>query len=487
MNTECKTNDKEVQAQMSLDLGLGNEIEARFDGGLISSDGGLLLLRKADEKLELLELASHCLTDWRRIDLVQHPLLQLLRQRVYAIAAGFEDCNDAQALRFDPMHKLALGIFPSDEKGGASQPTLSRFENSVDETSLKALQQLLVHAYIRQHKKPPSVVKLRMDGTDDEVHGYQQMSFWNGFYQSECFLPLLVFDDSGFPLAAVLRPGNAAPAEGALRTLKPIVRALRLAWPQVRIEFTADAGFALPELYDFCEDNSIYYAIGLKPNHAFAHHARDITQQCMAEFVEFGGEPYPLRHNQMSEQDRYRVWRQREERKRFASKAEGRMQEHREQDITVRKFTTFNYQARSWRQERTVVMKCEYGLGGPEIRYVVTNFKGRTPRRLYEDIYCQRARCENWIKELKTQLKCDRTSCQEFNANQFRLLLHTFAHVLLWKIRKDSGHEHCEIRTVMLYLIKVGVLVKETARKVWLHLNSHHPTQKWFEKAWVYT
>jgi len=486
--TKCKTNDKQVQEQMTLDLGLGKEIEARFDGGLISSDGGLLLLRKVDEKLELLELAAHCLTDWRRLDLVQHQLLQLLRQRVYAIAAGFEDCNDAQTLRFDPMHKLALGRLPFDGKGAASQPTLSRFENSVDEISLKALQELLVHTYIRLHKKAPSAVKLRMDATDDEVHGYQQMSFWNGFYQAECYLPLFVFDDSGFPLAAILRAGNAAPGEAALRTLKPIVKALRLAWPQIRIELTADAGFALPELYDFCEDNQIYYAIAIKPNHAFEHHAGDIIRQCMAEFVEFGGEPSPLRHNRMSKQDKYRIWRQGEEKKRFASKPEGRMQEHCEQDIAIiHKFKTFNYQARSWRQERAVVMKCKYGQGGPELRYVVTNFKGRTPRRLYEDIYCQQARCENWIKELKTQLKCDRTSCQEFLPNQFRLLLHTFAHVLLWKIRKDSGHEHCEIRTVMLYLIKVGVLVKETARKVRLHLNSHHSARKWFTNAWVHT
>jgi hypothetical protein len=485
--TECKTNDKQKQEQMTLDLELGKEIEARFDGGLISSDGGLLLLRKADEKLELLGLAVHCLTDWRRLDVVQHPLLQLLRQRVYAIAAGFEDCNDAKTLRFDPMHKLALGICPSEGKGGASQPTLSRFENSVDAVSLKALQEVLVHTYIRLHKKPPSVVKLRMDATDDEVHGYQQMSFWNGFYKSECYLPLFVFDDSGFPLAAILRPGNAAPGEAALRTLKPIVKALRLAWPQVRIELTADAGFALPELYDFCEDNKMYYAIGIKPNHAFEPHAQEIIRLCMGEFVEFGGEPYPLRHNRMSEQDKYRVWRQHEERKRFASKKEGRMQEHFEQDITVCKYETFNYKARSWQKERAVVMRCQYGQDGPDLRYVVTNFRGRTPRRLYQDIYCQRARCENWIKELKVQLKCDRTSCQEFLPNQFRLLLHTFAHVLLWKVRKDSGQEHCEIRTVMLNFIKVGVLVKETARKVWLHLNSYHPAREWFTKAWLCT
>lgn len=486
--TECNSNDKQIQEQMTMNLGLGKEIEARFDGGLISSDGGLLLLRKADEELELLELATYCLGEQRRPELVKHSLLNLLRQRVYAIAAGYEDCNDAKTLRFDPMHKLALAMLPSETRGGASQPTLSRFENSVDETSLKAVQELLIHTFIRKHKKPPSCVRLHMDATDDEVHGYQQLSFWNGFYQSDCYLPLFVFEDSGFPLAAVLRAGNAAPAEAALRTLKPIIRQLRLAWPNVRIEFLADAGFSVPELYDYCEDNNVYYVIGLKPNHAFEYRARDVIQECMTEFVELGFEPLPIKHNRVSKNDKYRVWRQKEERKRFSSKAEGRMQEHFEQDtLSIRKFVAFDYQARSWRQARTVVMKCDYSQSGPDIRYVVTNFRGCTPRSVYEDIYCQRARCENWIKELKTQLKCDRTSCQEFNANQFRLLLHTFAYALLCKIRKDSGHENCEIRTVMLELIKVAVLIKETARKVWLHLNSYHPDQKRFAKAWTHT
>src|SRR5271155_928033 len=220
--TECKTNDNEIQGQMTLDLGLGKEIEAKFDGGLISSDGGLLLLRKADDKLRLLERVVPCLKDRRQAELVTHTFLQMLRQRVYAIAAGYEDCNDAQTLRFDPMHKLGVGRLPSDETHCASQPTLCRFENAADEVSCEALQKLLVHVFISMHKKPPSVVKLRMDVTDDEVHGYQQMSFWNGFYQSNCYLPLFVFDDSGFPLAAVLRPGNAAPAGQAIKTIKKL-------------------------------------------------------------------------------------------------------------------------------------------------------------------------------------------------------------------------------------------------------------------------
>ena len=483
--TECKTNDNEMQGQMTLDLGLGKEIEAKFDGGLISSDGGLLLLCKADDKLKLLERVVPCLQDRRQAELVTHTFLQLLRQRVYAIAAGYEDCNDAQTLRFDPMHKLGVGRLPSDETHCASQPTLCRFENAVDETSCEALQKLLVHVFISMHKKkPPSVVKLRMDVTDDEVHGYQQMSFWNGFYQSNCYLPLFVFDDAGFPLAAILRPGNAGPAGQAIKTIKKIVKELRLEWPRVRIELLADAGFAEPELYDFCEDNNIYYAICLKSNEVLQTYTGNIIDQCKAEMAALGIKP----HTRVYGSKGHRLWSKREQQKRYASKSEGRMQEHFEQDrALISKFETIDYQAASWRSKRTVVMKCDYGQSGLEVRYVVTNFPGRTPRRLYEDIYCKRARCENWLKELKNQLNCDRTSCQEFIANQFRLLLHTFAYALLWKVRKDAGYEHVEVRTVMLYLIKAGVLVKETARKVWLHLSSYHPAQEWFRKAWVHT
>ena len=482
--TECKTNDNEIQGQMTLNLGLGKKVEAKFDGGLISSDGGLLLLRQADAKLRLLERVVPCLKDTRQPDLVTHTFLQMLRQRVYAIAAGFEDCNDATTLRFDPMHKLGVGRLPSGAINCASQPTLCRFENAADAASCEALQRLLVHIFISMHKRPPSVVKLRMDVTDDEVHGYQQMSFWNGFYQSTCYTPLFVFEDSGFPLAAVLRPGNAGPAGEALKTIKRIVKELRLVWPDVRIELLADSGFAEPSLYDFCEDNKIYYAICLKPNEVLQKQATSIIDECKAGLTALGIEP----HARIPGKKGHQLWKDREQKKRYASKEEGRMQEHFEEDGTIiRKFKTFSYQAEGWRRERTVVMKCDYDLNGPEVRYVVTNFRGRTPRRLYEDIYCKRSRCENWIKELKNQLSCDRTSCQEFIVNQFRLLLHTFAYALLWKVRKDAGYEHVEIKTVMLYLIKVGVLVKETARKVWLHLSSHHPAQQWFRTAWAHT
>jgi hypothetical protein len=211
--TQCKSDRGSKQVLIPLELGLGKPVEARFDGDCISTDGGLMLLRKADDRLELLKLAAWCIRDDRRPDLVKHKLENLLKQRIYAIAAGYEDCNDAARLSNDGMHKLALGFLPKSEHKLASQPTLSRWENSVDEVALKSLQKLLVHTYIRRFKKAPQVIKLAMDTTCDKVYGYQQLSFYNGFYEEYCFTPLFIFDDDGFPLAALLRHGNAGPAE----------------------------------------------------------------------------------------------------------------------------------------------------------------------------------------------------------------------------------------------------------------------------------
>jgi len=483
--TQCKSSGSKEQGQMSLDLGLGKDIEAKFDGGLISSDGGLLLLRKADEKLELSKLAGFCFRDSRRADLVEHPIERLFQQRTFAIAAGYEDCNDAAHLRFDPMHKLASGLLPSGEKTLASQPTLSRFENAADDVTLKALQKLLVHTYIRAQKKAPKVLRLSMDTTCDEVHGYQQLSFYNGFYKTDCYVPLFIFTEDGFPLTALLRPGNAGIFEGAVRMLRDVISSIRLAWPKTRIELTADAAFATREVYHFCEENAVTYYICIKENHALTCKVKDLIAECKKEYEQLTGQVHELKHGRhMNSKEVYRLWRQKEERLRFASKQEGRMQEHFEEELLVKRFYQFDYEARQWPYPRRVIARCQYGKSGPDIRFVVTNSKYGSAEANYQK-YCQRAQCENWIKDLKNYLKCDRTSCQEFNANQLRVLLHAFACVLIWQIKRVAGLRHSTVESVRLQLLKLGVLVKVTARKVWLHLASEHPWQRQFETAWL--
>ena len=483
--TQCKLSGTEEQGQMSLDLGLGRDIEAKFDGGRISSDGGLLLLRKADEKLELTKLAGICLRDWRRADLVDHSIEQLFQQRIYAIAAGYEDCNDAGHLRFDPMHKLASGLLPDGEKTLASQPTLSRFENSADDVSLQALQKLLVHTYIRTQKKAPKVLRLSMDTTCDEVHGYQQLSFYNGFYKTDCFVPLFIFTEDGFPLAALLRPGNAGIFEGAVRMLRDVIKSIRLVWPNTRIELTADAAFAVREVYHFLEENDITYYMCIKENHALTCLTQELIAECKEEYEQRSGQAHELKHGRwLDQKEIYKAWRQKEERLRFASKEQGRMQEHFEEEFLVKRFCQFKYEARQWPHPRRIIARCQYGKSGPDIRFIVTNSKYGSAEAAYQK-YCQRAQCENWIKDLKNYLKCDRTSCQEFNANQFRLLLHTFAYALIWQIKKSARIHHATVETVRLQLFKVGVLVKVTTRKIWLHLASEHPWQRQYQTAWL--
>jgi hypothetical protein len=324
-----------------------------------------------------------------------------------------------------------------------------------------------------------------MDTTHDEVHGFQQLSFYNGFYEMACYTPLFIFSDDGFPLAAILRAGNAGPAEAALKTLRQVVHEFRLTWPGIHFELTADAGFATPELYDYCEDNNITYFIGTKGHNGLAYHAEPLMLYCKELFEEFGcsSEPFKKYGFPESEKDKKRAWRRRQEYIRFASKDEGRMQEHFEYELSVRKYCEFMYQSREWKKERRHIARCYYTNSGPDMMYIVTNQTTGSPRRIYEEKYCRRARCENWIKEIKTYLKCDRTSCQEFNANQFRLLLHTFAYILLWQVQQAAGTTST-FQTLRLALIKVAVIVKDTARKIQLRLSSECPWQDQFRRAW---
>jgi hypothetical protein len=485
--TECKSTDKQEQGQMSLDLDLGKQIGVAFDGGQVSSDGGLLLLEKADRRLGLSELAAECVGESRRPDLVKHSMQNLFKQRMYGIACGYEDCNDAGRIGKDAVHQLALGQLPSAGKALASQPTLSRWENWFKPACLAALQRLLVYVFMRTRKKEPKVLRLYLDTTEDEVHGYQQLSFYNGFYQSYCYTPLFIFADCGFPLAALLRSGNAGMADGALRMLRQVVNDIRLWWKETRIELVADAGFASPEIFEYCEQNGVTYFICDGSHAGYAYHSEKLVLECKALFESLGGRTYELKKYAIpaDRKAQRRAWRQKEERIRFASKEEGRMQEHFEdEELFIRRYCEFQYESRGWSHKRRIIARCHYTAEGPKVRYVVTNATGSYAKRIYEEKYCPRAKCENWIKDLKNYLKCDRTSCQEFEANQLRLLLHTFAYILIWEVKRAARLKHSTVETIRLQLLKIAVVVKETARQVRLFLACEHPWQKEFALAW---
>jgi Transposase DDE domain group 1 len=414
-------------------------LEAAFDGGRITSDGGLVWLAKTDQDLGLCEAIASHVPEWRTSS-IRHSLLTLVRQRVYQIAAGYEDQNDSDSLRKDPLLKLVLGRLPETGEDLASQPTISRFENAPDPRSCLLMARALGELYIRRRSKEgtPSRILLDFDATDDPAHGEQEGTYYHGFYGERIYHPLLVFDGQTDQLiTAVLRPGNTHASRGALAILKRIVSRLREAWPSVEVEIRADAGFAVPEVYEYCEEEGIGYTIGLISNPRLEALAEDLLKRAKRE-------------------------------------AEAKAQKEK-----VRLVSDASYQALSWERSRRVIYKAEVLEKGTNTRFVVTS-RSDEPEKLY-DWYVDRGEAEGWIKDFKRALKADRLSCHSFLANQFRLLLHAAAYWLLDEIRRRlmaAGIRRMQLDTLRLLLIKIGGRVRELLTRVRLHLASGHPGQR---------
>lgn len=285
---------------------------------------------------------------------------------------------------------------------------------------------------------------------------------------------MFIFDENGFPLACLLRQGNADVGGDAARCLRNVVKILRDAWPNVELEFRGDAAFCRREVYSVCEEFKIKYFIGLKSNHALRCLAKDLIDQAKDEFVKMYGEPLQLSKT---------AWRQNEERIRFSSKDKGRMQEYFEAQRMTRKVGQLLWKGRGYTDDMRVICRVNYTDDGPELRFVITNHTGGNPKWIYETKYCRRGQCENWIKELK-MIDCDRLSCQEFDANQFRLLLHVFAYILLRELRErlSANERTISIDHFQLNFIKIGVLVRESVRRVLLHWTSGFTRQHEFRQ-----
>jgi len=404
-----------------------------FDGGAISSDSGLLLVRELDERLRLTAGLERVVRDPRDRRYVDLGLLTLLRQRLYQIVAGYEDANDATYLRDDPTMRAVSG---SVEQALASQPTLSRLENAVDWESIRLLESEGTEWFCR-HGATKGEIILDMDSTEDPTHGQQAFSFYNGHYDSYMYHPLLIFEgQSGMLLASRLRPGNAMGSRQAVALLRPLVRRLRGRFPKKRaIALRADAGFCHPDVFDYAEYAGLDYAIGFGRN-------EKLTNQIM-----------PL-----------------------CEKAELAW-ECGDGQRRVRFYTSFRYQAQRWKQPRRMVAKIERTREGMNVRYLVTNRRGRA-----EDIfdwYEQRGQAENFIKELKNDLAADRLSCSKYRANAFRLQLHALAYNLLVLFRRQvlrgTALARATIGTIRLRLLKAGARVTVSARRLWFHLATGWP------------
>ena len=412
------------------------KVSAAFDGGLISSDGGLVLLREAERRLGLAETLVGCIRDRRNQTEVVHSLVAMLRFRMFAIACGYEDADDCDALRTDPLFKTASGKAPESGRDLCSQPTMSRLENAPSRIEVARMTAALVDLFCRSFPAQPAAITLDIDDTCDAVHGHQQLSLFNAYYDTRCFLPVHVYHvESGKPVALLLRPGKT-PAGPEVRTLiKHLVRRIRRHWPHTRIVFRGDSHYGRTEAMAWCEENGVDYIFGLAGNRALHALAYEVADDLKVRHAKAGADK-------------------------------------------MRSFATFAYAARSWSRKRRVVARLEASTRGFDARYIVTSLAGE-PHHLYEDIHCARGQAENLIKMHKGQLASDRTSCQSPIANQLRLVLHTAAYWLMLALRdaipRTAPLARAEFATLRLRLIKIGARVIEKASRVRIHFTSACP------------
>jgi len=461
MTTECNAREFDFQ-------GLGNRaVTARFDGGAITSDAGGLLLREVEAKTGILQRFAACFTDYRDPERVEHTVPELMAQRIFALALGYEDLNDHDALRHDPL--LAVLVGKTDPTGQdrrrredrgkslAGKSTLNRLELTpvgADEKSRykkvvarhRDIENFFVEMFLSLHPTPPKEIVLDFDATDDPIHGHQLGRFFHGYYDGYCYLPLYIFCGEHL-LCAKLRPADIDGAAGSVKQLAKIVEQIRLAWPKMRIIVRGDSGFCRENLMCWCEENRVDYVLGLARN---ARLQRILGKELHEAKLQF--------------------------------EATGQ---------ASRVFKDFTYQTRkSWIRERRVVGKAEHLSKGSNPRFIVTSlppddFNART---LYEGVYCVRGEMENRIKEQQMCLFADRTSCATMRANQLRLWLSSVAYTMLMALRQFGlqGTEMATARcdTIRLKLLKLGALVRTTVRRVWVSFSESCPYQRVFAQVY---
>jgi hypothetical protein len=441
---------------------------ARFDGGRITSDAGGLLLRETEQRTGIIRRFATCFTDHRDPDLIEHTVEELLAQRVYGLALGYEDLNDHDALRFDPL--LAVLVGKTDPLGQdrarardkgkalAGKSTLNRLELTPVRANRKsrykkvtvnrqAVEALFVELFLDAHAKPPARIVLDLDATDDPLHGHQSGRFFHGYYKEYCYLPLYIFCGEHL-LGARLRPSNIDASAGSVKELKRIVGAIRQRWPDVQIVIRGDSGFCREAIMAWCDDHDVDYLLGLAKNPRLKAELADALQQAKEQF-ERTGQP-------------------------------------------ARVFHDFVYQTRkSWSRPRRVVGKAEHLAKGENPRFVVTSLSAEAfdAQTLYEQEYCARGDMENRIKEQQLCLFADRTSSATMRANELRLWLSSMAYTLMTAMERlglqgtELARAQCD--TIRLKLLKIGAVIRVTTRKVWFALAEGYPYRPLFQQVYA--
>jgi hypothetical protein len=427
----------------------GREVVAAFDGGAITSDAGALLLGATDRAIEMMDRFAACFHDVRRQDLIEHEVVTLVGQRVFGTALGYEDLNDHDTLRHDPIMAVLAGKLEARRKGCApvaGKSTLNRLERSRLEPTRYhkishnpvAIKKLMVDLFLESQERPPSQIILDLDATDDPVHGEQEGRFFHGYYDCYCYLPLYIFCGRHL-LASKLRKASLDAADGALKEVARIVAQIRSRWPNVRILLRADSGFARDDLMAWCEANDVGYVFGLAKNDRLIPEIKDELARAEAE-----------------------------------SRRTGK---------PARRFKDFKWRTvRSWSCERRVVAKAEWTKGEANPRFVVTSLKRSEckARYLYEKVYCARGEMENRIKECQLDLYADRTSTETMQANQLRLWFASMAYILLCALRRiglpQTRFERATCGTIRLKFLKIGALVRISVRRIKIAMASACPS-----------
>src|SRR6266853_2487501 len=418
------------------------KVSVGFDGGQLSSDAGVLVLRGVEKKLGLAARLASCLRDRRNPERIVHPVEEMLRLRMFAIAAGYEDADDCDSLRYDPIFKMAVGHAPESGDPLCSQPTMSRLENAPSKIEIARLMAALVDGFCDSYGRAPSSITLDIDDTCDTVHGHQQLSLFNAHYDERCFLPIHIYEAaSGKPVAMILRAGKTPSGEEVRTVLKHVIKRIRKHWPNTKILVRGDSHYGREEAMEWCEETpGIDYVFGFGTNVVL----QGITREAAAAVA---------------------------------------AQRERSGEDKARDYMTFEYGAKEWDKKRRFVARMEATSKGLDVRYVVTSRK-ESPKHLYETLYCARGNAENFIKLHKSQLASDRTSCRNPKANQFRLILHTAAYWLMLAMRSAvparSQLSHAEFATMRLRLIKIAARVVEGAARIRVYLPTACPDRDVF-------
>jgi hypothetical protein len=413
------------------------KLTAAFDGGRLTSDGGVLLLAAVERDLGIAERFAGLIADPRNPALITHSVADILLARMLAIACGYEDADDLDHLRDDPGFKLACGHLPDSGADLCSQPTVSRWENAPTLREVIRLTYAMVDLYCASYVRPPRAVTLDIDDTVDVVHGHQQLALFNAHYDERCFLPIHVYDTAtSRPVAVLLRPGKTPSGLEVRNQLRRLIRRIRQHWPHTRLTIRGDGHYGRPEVTAWCEGNDVDYIFGLPGN------------KILDRLVEPAADDVRVRRAE-------------------------------EQAAVVRGNAETRYGAKSWNCQRRVAARIEATTKGLDIRCVVTNLPGDSAEWLYDTLYCARGQAENLIKLHKGQLASDRTSCRSPLANQVRLVLHTGAFWLMLRLRnaipKPQALASAEFTTLRMRLLKIGARIVETVSRVRIAFAAAHP------------